>query len=644
MHNARIALALTAALILAGPVTAQTETRSAPQAVALPAPVPEARDVPYPGTIDLQIDASDTQRGVFRVVETVPVPAGQSELILQLPAWHPGKHDARGAMNLIADVRFEVDGRTVSWTRDPVETYAFRIPLPAGAKAVTARFVYTSPLQTSEGRIVMTQEMLNLQWEAMSLYPAGHYVRQIRFTPTVRFPAGWTAWTALDGKQVAGDTVSWATVDYETLVDSPVFAGKYARQWDLGHDVRLSTVADKPEQLELAPEHLKTFEQLVDEALALYGARHFDHYDVLLALTDRMGGIGLEHHRSSENDYNPDNFIKWDDYGWDRNVVAHEFNHSWDGKYRRPAGLWTPDYRQPMQDNLLWMYEGQDQFWGQVLAARSGLQPKDVVLGMMANSAGLYSVQPGRAWRSVEDTTMDPIIDKRRPQPFGSLSRNEDYYSEGALIWLEADQVIREGTRGRKGLDDFAKAFFGMNDGDWGVLTYTFDDIVATLNGIYPYDWAAFLDTRFRQPGQPAPLAGIEKAGYRLVWKDEPNPYEKGRTAESKALNLQYSLGVSLDKDGKVTATLWGSPAFDAGIVNTAQIVAVDGEAYSADAIKAAIAAARDGNAPIELLVKRGDRYLTVPVAYHGGLRWPWIEPVGSGEQGLDRLLAPRAR
>jgi predicted metalloprotease with PDZ domain len=644
MQTSRIALALGAALILAGPVTAQTETRSAPQAVALPAPVPEARDVPYPGTIDLQIDASDTQRGVFRVVETVPVPAGQSELILQLPAWHPGKHDARGAMNLIADVRFEVDGRTVSWTRDPVETYAFRIPLPAGAKAVTARFVYTSPLQTSEGRIVMTQEMLNLQWEAMSLYPAGHYVRQIRFTPTVRFPAGWTAWTALDGKQVAGDTVSWATVDYETLVDSPVFAGKDARQWDLGHDVRLSTVADKPEQLELKPEHLATFEKLVDEALALYGARHFDHYDVLLALTDRMGGIGLEHHRSSENDYNPDNFIKWDDYGWDRNVVAHEFNHSWDGKYRRPAGLWTPDYRQPMQDNLLWMYEGQDQFWGQVLAARSGLQPKDVVLGMMANSAGLYSVQPGRAWRSVEDTTMDPIIDKRRPQPFGSLSRNEDYYSEGALIWLEADQVIREGTRGRKGLDDFAKAFFGMNDGDWGVLTYTFDDIVATLNGIYPYDWAAFLDTRFRQPGQPAPLAGIEKAGYRLVWKDEPNPYEKGRTAESKALNLQYSLGVSLDKDGKVTATLWGSPAFDAGIVNTAQIVAVDGEAYSADAIKAAIAAARDGNAPIELLVKRGDRYLTVPVAYHGGLRWPWIEPVGSGEQGLDRLLAPRAR
>jgi predicted metalloprotease with PDZ domain len=644
MKNRTVA-PLLAALFLTTSATALAQPgNSAPQAVQIVQSVPDARDVPFPGTIDLKIDATDVKRGVFRVEQTVPVPTGQQELILQLPEWHPGKHSARGAMNLIADVRFEADGKPVAWTRDPVETYAFRLALPQGAREVTARFVYTSPLQTSEGRIVMTQEMLNLQWEAMSLYPAGHYVRQIRMTPTVTFPAGWEVYTALDGKQRSGDTVTWATVDYETLVDSPIFAGKYARQWDLGHDVRLSTVADKPEQLELKPEHLATFEKLVDEALALYGARHFDHYDILLALTDRMGGIGLEHHRSSENDYDPENFIKWDEMGWDRNVVAHELSHSWDGKYRRPAALWTPDYRQPMQDNLLWVYEGQDQFWGQVLAARSGLQPKDVVLGMMANSAGFYSVQPGRAWRSVEDTTFDPIINARQPRPYGSMNRDEDYYSEGMLLWLEADQVIREGTAGKKGLDDFAKAFFGMNDGDWGVLTYTFDDVVATLNQVYPYDWARFLETRFQQPSQPAPLAGVEKAGYRLVWKDEPNPYEKGRTSKSGALNLTYSLGVSLDKEGKVTATQWGSPAFDAGIVNTAQIVAVNGEAYSADGIKKAITAAKGGTAPIELLVKRGERYLTVPVTYHDGLRWPWLEAAGKGEQGLDRLLAPRTK
>jgi predicted metalloprotease with PDZ domain len=645
MRTIRAFAPLSAVLLLAGAgALAQSAPRSAPLAIPAERTVPAAQDIPFPGTIGLTIDARDVTRGIFRVVETVPVPAGEDELILQLPEWLPGKHGPRGAMNLIADVHFEVDGKPATWTRDPVETYAFRIPLPAGAKQVTARFVYTSPLQTSEGRIVMTREMLNLQWEAMSLYPAGHYVRQIHFAPTVTFPSSWEVFTALDGKRIRGDTVSWAAVDYETLVDSPIFAGKYAKQWDLGHDVSLDVVADKPEQLALAPEHLATFEKLVDEALAIYGARHFDHYRILLALTDRMGGIGLEHHRSSENDYEPETFIKWDDYGWARNVVAHEFNHSWDGKYRRPAGLRTPDSRQPRQGNLLWMYEGQDQFWGYVLAARSGLQPKDVVLGALANSAGFYSVQPGRAWRSVEDTTYDPIVDARRPQPYSSLSRNEDYYSEGLLVWLEADQIIREGTRGAKGLDDFARAFFGMNDGDWGVLTYTFDDIVTALNAVYPYDWATFLHTRFQTPGQPAPLAGIEKAGYRLVWKPEPNPYEKGRVASSGSLNLQYSLGVTLDKEGKVTATLWGSPAFDAGIVNTAQIVAVNGEAYSADGIRKAITAAKDGRDPIELLVKRGERYMTVPVAYHGGLRWPWLEPAGSGEQPLDRLLTSRTQ
>jgi predicted metalloprotease with PDZ domain len=623
---------------------AQSATRSAPVAVPVERTIPAAQDVPFPGTIGLTIDATDVTRGVFRVTETIPVPAGQTELILQLPVWLPGKHGPRGTMNLIADVRFEVDGKPAAWSRDPIETSAFRIPLPSGAKEVTARFVFTSPLQTSEGRIVMTREMLNLQWDAMSLYPAGHYVRQIRFQPTVTFPSGWEAFTALDGKQVRGDTVSWATVDYETLVDSPIFAGKYAKRWDLGHEVALDVVADKPEQLVLAPEHLATFEKLVDESLAVFGAKHFDHYDILLALTDRMGGIGLEHHRSSENDYEPETFVKWDEYGWSRNVVAHELAHSWNGKYRRPAELWTPDYREPMQGQLLWMYEGQDQFWGYVLAARSGLQPKDAVLGALANSAGFYSVQPGRAWRSVEDTTFDPIIDARRPQPYVSLSRNEDYYSEGLLVWLEADQIIREGTGGAKGLDDFARAFFGMNDGDWGVLTYTFDDIVGTLNGVYAYDWATFLKDRFQTPAQPAPLNGIEKAGYRLVWKEEPNPYEKGRTARSGSLNLQYSLGVTVSRDGTVTATLWDSPAFNAGIVTTAQIIAVNGEAYSADGIRKAITGAKAGRDPIALLVKRGDRYMTVPVDYHGGLRWPWLEPASDGEQPLDRLLAPRTK
>ena len=638
-----VAPLLSALLLTTSPAAfAQQAERSAPVAVPISPSIPDAQDIPYPGMIVLEIDASDVARGLYRVKQTVPVPAGRDKLILQLPQWLPGNHAPRGPINLIADIRFEADGKPVQWTRDPVEVHAFHIPLPAGTKQVTASFVHTSPLQSGQGRVTMTQEMLNLQWEKMSLYPAGHYVRQIKVAPSVTFPAGWEAFAALDGMRRRGDTVSWATVDYETLVDSPVFAGEHSRDWDLGHNVNLNAVADEPEQLELAPEHLATFEKLVDESLALFATPHFDRYEFLLGMTEKLGGIGLEHQRSSENTYEPDTLIEWDKMAWDRNVVAHELVHSWNGKYRRPAEMWTPDYRQPMQNNLLWLYEGQTQFWGQVLAARSGLQPKDIVLGALANSAGNYSVQPGRAWRSVEDTTHDPIVNARRPLPYGSLSRSEDYYSEGMLVWLEADQIIREGTGGARGLDDFAAAFFGVKPGDMGHLTYTFEDIVATLNAVHPYDWTTFLNERFRLPGQPAPLAGIEKAGYRLVWKEEPNPYAQGIEENGSSTSFSYSLGFALDKEGKVTGTQWDSPAFDAGLVTGAQVVAVNGEAYSAEVLKEAITAAKGGKEPIELLVRRDDHFVTVPIAYHDGLRYPWLEPAGEGEQPLDRLLAPR--
>ena len=644
MTQVRLAIALSAALLFAATAHAQADVRSAPQAAPLPPAIPPAQDVPFPGTMTLEIDATDLERAVYRVRQTIPVPPGQREMVLLLPEWLPGKHGPRGPINLLADLQFEVDGQPARWTRDPIDVYAFRVPLPAGAREVTARFVHTSPLQTSEGRITMTREMLNLQWEAMSLYPAGHYVRQIKVTPTVTVPQGWTVFTALDGQREQGNRVTWDTVDYETLVDSPIFAGAHAREWDLGHRVALDVVADEPRLLELEPDNLATFRQLIDEALAVFGPGHFDHYEFLLALTDRLGGIGLEHQRSSENDYEPETFLRWDEFSWSRNVIPHEFVHSWNGKYRRSEGLWTPDYRQPMQGHMLWLYEGQTQFWGWVLAARSGVQPKDIVLGAIANNAGFYSMQAGRAWRSVEDTTFDPVTNARRPLPYASLSRSEDYYSEGLMVWLVADQIIREGTNGRRGLDDFARRFFGGREGDRGQLTYSFADVVAELSAVHPYDWAAFLTERFREPAQPPPLAGVEKAGYRLVWKEEPNPYEKGRMAGSGYLNLQNSLGINVDSNGEVSMALWGSPAFDAGVVRGSQIVAVDGEAYSAERLKRAITAMKDASGAIVLLIKRGTRYLEVPIGYHGGLRYPWLERVGERETGLDRLLDARTR
>ena len=648
-RSARL-LSLAASLALAHTALAQPVGQSMPMAVPLPPTLPEAADTPYPGTIALAIDASDIDRAVYRVTETIPVEAGVRRLTLLLPKWLPGNHGPTGAISLLSDLHFSAGGKPIAWTRDAVDAFAFHLDLPAnssgaGARTVEARFIHTSPLLPAEGRVTMTREMLNLQWEKMSLYPAGHYVRRIKFAPTVTFPAGWTPFTALDGQKVDGARVTWSPVDYATLVDSPVFAGINAKRWNLGHAISLSVVADKPEQLALAPANLANFQKLADEAVSLFGSRHFDHYDSLLALTDRMGGIGLEHHRSSENSYEPKSFIDWANLDWAHNVVSHELVHSWNGKFRRPAGLWTADYRQPMQTDLLWVYEGQTQFWGLVLAARSGLQRPETILGSLATTAALYSEgQPGRAWRPVEDTTRDPIFAMRRALPFPSLSRSEDYYSEAALVWLEADQLIRERTQGAKGLDDFARGFFGVKDGDWGELTYTFDDVAAALNAVTPYDWAGFLRQRLYQAGQPAPLAGIERGGYRLVWKDTPNPFEKGRMAGNKTVGLTYSLGLTLDKEGKVASTLWNGPAFNAGIVDGAKIVAVGGLAYDEDTLRAAITAAKSTKAPIALLVQRGDRFLTVDVDYHGGLRYPWLERAANAKTlaGIDQLLSPR--
>ncbi|KUR73109.1 peptidase M61 [Novosphingobium fuchskuhlense] len=650
MRSTRPAALLTLAAALlstAGPIRAQVQppTNTRPMAVPITQSIPDAEDKPFPGTIQLAIDASDTTTGAFRVTETIPVPAGQSRLTLLYPKWLPGNHGPEGPIAELVDVRFYAGGKPLTWSRDPVDVYAFHVDLPAGTSEITARLIHTSPLRTSEGRVTMTREMLNLQWEKMSLYPAGYYVRQIKVQPTVTFPAGWQVFTALDGKAATGSVVTWAVTDYETLVDSPIFAGAYADRHDLGKGVFLDIVADKPELLKIAPENLATYRNLVDEALLAYGAKHFDHYDLLLALTDRMGGIGLEHHRSSENQYEPRTLVDWAAGDWDRNVIAHEFSHSWDGKYRRPARLWTPDYRVPMQDNLLWVYEGQNQFWGLVLAARSGVQSKEQVLGQFANYAGVFTQYPGREWRSVEDTTHDPIIANRKPKPFSSLARNEEYYTEGALIWLEAEAIIREGTGGRKGMDDFAKAFFGMKDGDWGVLTYELPEVVQTLNAVYPYDWAGFIKTRIQTAGQPSPLGGIERGGYRLVWKEEPNPYDKARMAAAKYISLYHSIGLAIDSDGKVTASLWNGPGFAAGIVTGMQILSVNGKTYDQDTIRAAITAAKGNTAPIELIVKRDDVVRTVQLSYHDGLRWPWLERAvpGTAPTGLDKLLAPRA-
>ena len=634
-----LAAAAYALAIALPPVAAQT---APPQPTAIEDSIPKPRDLAYPGVIDLTVDASDIDRAIFRVKQTIPVVAGE-KLVLLYPEWLPGKHAPRGAIAELAGLTITANGKPVSWKRDSVDVYAFHVDVPQNARQVTAEFQLLSPLRPTEGRRVVTPEMMNIQWEQVSLYPAGYFTRNIRIKPSIILPQGWTGVAAIDGGRVSGNRIDYAVTDYENFVDSPMFAGRHYRKWDLGNNVTLNVWADDPKSLEAEPEHIAAHKALVDEAIALYGTRTFDRYEFLLALTDELGGIGLEHHRSSENSRETDYFTKWDSNGHERGLLPHELVHSWNGKHRRPADMWTPDFKTPMRTQLLWVYEGQTSYWDLVLGARSGIQSKEIVLGELANAVANYQVQPGRSWRSVEDTTQDPVIGARKPKPFASQSRGEDYYVEGALTWLAADMIIREKSRGKRSLDNFAKLFFGSGrDTSWNIATYDFDDVVATLNKVEPYNWAAFLNEKLRKPGQPTPLLGIEKGGYRLVYKDQPNAFEKEAAAEESGLDLWYSLGLQLDKDGEVTSTLWDSDAFKASLVNRAKIIAVHDRKYTHSRLKDAIIANRDGTAPIRLLVERDGRFRDVVIDYRGGLRYPHLEPVASGEQELDRLLKPR--
>ncbi|USU04022.1 peptidase M61 [Sphingomonadaceae bacterium OTU29LAMAA1] len=627
-------------LSVATPALAQVPAgNSAPQPVPFVETIPAAQDIPYPGTLKLDIDATDTERGIFRVREAIPV-AKSGPMALLFPKWLPGAHTPRGEIEKFAGLVIRGNGRILPWTRDTVDVYAFHIDVPAGVKTLEAEFQFLSATKTEQGRIVMTPNMISLQPNSMSLYPAGYYTRQIPIQMTAKFPTGWTAAGAIPAK-ATGSTYTYDTTNYEILVDSPVLAGRYGKVWPLSPRVDLNVFADSPEQLAAKPEQIDAHKRLVEQAVKTFGAQHYDRYEFLLSISDQLGGIGLEHHRSSENGVRPGYFTEWDAGPGSRNLLPHEFTHSWDGKFRRGADLWTPDFRTPMRDSLLWVYEGQTQFWGYVLQARSGIVSKQDTLDAYAGIAGSYDLAPARQWRSLVDTTNDPIISSRRPKGWVSWQRSEDYYNEGLMVWMEVDAMLRQQSGGSKSIDDFAKAFFGVRDGDWGELTYTFDDVAATLNTIQPYDWAGFLRKRITETGQPAPVNGFAMNGYKLVYTAEPTKYFTN-AEKTGTINATYSIGLSIAKDGEISAVIWDSPAFKAGLDVGTMVQAVNGVAYSGDAIKTAIVTAQSSKEPIRLLVKNGTRYREVAIDYHGGPRYPRLQKVGTGETGLDKLLTPR--
>ena len=636
-------LAISVLAILGGGALAQEGSTIQP--AAMPTAIAAPRDVAYPGTMRLHVDATDTERHIYRVRQTIPVVAA-GPMTLLFPRWLPGTHAPTGRIEQLAGLTIRAGATRLDWTRDALDGFAFHVTVPNASPALEVEFQILTAVEASQGRIVMTDEMLNLQWNAVALYPAGYFASRIPVEASVRLPVGWQFGVALETASTAAGVTTFKTVPFDQLVDSPMFAGRYFKRFDLGRTgtapVFLNVVADRPELLEAKPEHIEAHRSLVDQAHKLFGSYHYNRYDFLLALTERMGGIGLEHHQSSENGTIPAFFTEWDKSADTRGLLPHELAHSWNGKFRRPADLWTANFNNPMRDSLLWVYEGQTQYWGYVLSARSGMFNKQQALDAIAATAAVYDHRRGREWRPLQDTTNDPIIAMRRPIPWRSWQRSEDYYSEAQLIWLDADTLIRDLSKGAKSLDDFSRAFFGINNGSFVPATYTFEDIVRTLNAVQPHDWAKFLRTRLDTVGEGAPLDGISRGGYRLVYSDTPTDYYRDSETRRRTTDLSYSLGITIGRDSKLTDVLWEGPAFKAGLTVGTELVAVNGTTYSADRIKDTIKAAKTTSEPIELIVKNGERFRTIRIDYRDGLRYPRLERNMAVPARLDDILAAR--
>lgn len=626
-----------------------------PQPVPLPAPIPAPLERPYEGTVSLSVDLTNVDDRVLNVRETIPVKSGSITLLY--PQWLPGEHSPSNPVGNLAGLTVTANGKSIPWVRDRVNMWAFHIDVPKGATALELTFQYLAPLKPEEGRI--SNKIADLTWNSVLLYPAGYFARCIQFAAELRLPEGWKFATSLDVKSQDGNLVRFKDTPLNTLVDSPLYAGVNYKRVDLSmgpdNPVYLDVFADKPAQLEITPEELQYHRNLVIQAHKLFNSHHYDHYDFLFSLSDSVGVKGLEHHQSSEDGTRADYFTDWAAGDSGRALLPHEYVHSWNGKFRRPADLWTANFNVPMQNDLLWVYEGLTDYYGNVLTARSGMRTTEQARDVIARIAASFEMSLGRTWRSLEDTTNQAVIwtYDTTPETWPSWQRSYDYYPESDLIWLDADTKIRELSNGQKSLDDFARLFFGIDNGSYTTVTYNLEELVKALNTVQPYDWAGFFHTRVYQVEPQVPEDGITRGGYRLMYNDIEPEWMK-HMDKSRGTSFSTSLGFAVkggggEKDdddggsmkGSITGVWWDSPAFKAGITTEMQLKAVNDESFSIANLREAILAAENSNKSIKLLMKSGKEFITLNVDYHGGLRYPHLERVDSTPDRLDAILAP---
>jgi predicted metalloprotease with PDZ domain len=601
--------------------------------------------------VKLEVDLREAPRRIYHAKMEFAVKPGPFALVY--PKWIPGEHAPNGPIVDVAGVKFFANGKEVQWRRNTVDMYAFECTVPAGAETLEATLDYLLPAEAGAAGVPSSSAQLAvLPWNLVVLYPRDSKSDDVKFSVRLKVPSGWKFATALPVTKQSSEGIEFETVSLTTLVDSPVLTGAHMNTYDLSPGKipahRLDTAADSVAMAEAPPEQITILRQLVAETGALFGARHYRHYDFLLALTDHLQTNGLEHHESSDNRVPERTLHDQDLMEAAMDLLPHEFFHSWNGKFRRPEGLATPNYQEPMRDELLWIYEGLTQYYGVILAGRSGGWKPEELHEYIAVTFARIDARPGRTWRDLEDTAISSQLLYSAREAGSSWRRPVDYYEESELIWLDADTLIREKTGGKKSLDDFCRAFYGGEGSEPRLVPYTLDDVVTALNAIATNDWKKFFEERIHSHGPGAQLAGLERSGWKIVFNATMNEHEKSEESAGHLIDTEFSLGFSAHYPGsensdEVADVVFGSPAAKAGLAPGMKLVAVNGRKWNPDILHEAILAAKSSKEPIELLVENEDFYQTVKVDWHEGERYPHLERIAGKADLLGEIAKAKA-
>jgi predicted metalloprotease with PDZ domain len=580
--------------------------------------------------IRITADLTEAPRKLYHAEIDLPVKAGPNSFTT--PEWIPGNHRPTGPVEDITGVVFTADGKVLPWRRDDEDLYEYHVDVPKG---VTNLHAHLDCIVTARA----DDKIAVLEWEKLLLYPSHIPVRDIAVQPSVIVPAGWGIGTALvptgayDPNAKVGGTTQFQPTTVEQLQDSPVIAGEYFHEFALAPDISpkhfIDVVSDEPKDSNLRPDLLAEISNLVREADSAYASHHYNAYHFLLTLSDIAGGEGLEHGQSSDNGVGEKGFESQRGQLADADLLAHEFTHSWNGKYRRPYNLYQDDFHKMQQGSLLWVYEGMTQYLGNVLAARSGLKSQAAYRDLLAYSAAQLDYKSGREWRPTEDTAIAASILRSNGPAWSNWRRGQDYYQEGELLWLDADTKIRELTDDKKSLTDFLHIFLGKG-GNTGplIVTYTRAELIKDLNEVVKYDWAAFLHERVDLINVHADLDGITRGGYKLIYQDHPSEsiagmMNRGGRRGGGGPNVWYSLGLQIAGDGTIYDVRWGSLADKAKLAPGQKLIALNGKVFSGQELEEAITAAKTGTDPLHFLMQSQEYITPVTIDYHDGMKYP---------------------